>query len=142
MISMNSTLALPPVALSDDAIRLVGTLLQVIANPAASEARLQQLTAATQELRDAIAGHDVAKSAADAAADALGDLQQQKQNLADRESDLAQARTALDVASSANVARAQALDDREAELAKKIAAHEAKVAANEQRLAAVRASLA
>ena len=59
-----------------------------------------------------------------------------------RAQSVANAQTALDVASSANAARAKALDDREAELAKREQEHQARVKANEEKIAAVRASLA
>jgi hypothetical protein len=42
---------------------------------------------------------------------------------------------------TANVARSKSLDDREAQLAARIAEHEAQVMANEDRIAQVRASL-
>jgi hypothetical protein len=60
----------------------------------------------------------------------------------EREQAVSNAQTALNVASSANATRAKTLDDRETELARRIAEHEARVKANEDRIASVRASLA
>jgi hypothetical protein len=62
--------------------------------------------------------------------------------LAAREAALAASQTQLQVASSANAARAQSLDDREAELAKREQEHQARVKANEDRIAAVKSALA
>ena len=59
-----------------------------------------------------------------------------------RAQSVANAQTALDVASSANKARAAALDDREAEVAKLEQQFAAKLKAHEDRIAQVRASLA
>ena len=109
MISMAPNL--PPVTLTDEAMKLAATLLQVASDPGGTQARLAELATATQTYRDAIAGHASAKVAADAAAAGLADLQQREQDLANRSEALAAAQTQLQVASSANAARTQALDD-------------------------------
>ena len=140
MIGMNAP-SLPPVELSDSAMRLASTLLQIAVDPNATSARLTELNTATQGLRDAITQHDAAKTQAETAAAGLADLQQREQNLAEAQAALATRETQLSVANHANAARAASLDDREAELAKHIAEHEAKLKANEDRIAQVRASL-
>ena len=139
MISMAPNL--PPVTLTDEAMKLAAALLQIAADPAGTKSRLDELSAATATLRTAIDEHaGVVAQAAEVAAkeDALAT---REQNAIVREQAVANAQTALDVASSANVARSKSLDDREAELTRQIAEHEAKVKANEDRIASVRASL-
>ena len=61
MIGMNAP-SLPPVELSDSAMRLASTLLQIAVDPNATSARLTELNTATQGLRDAITQHDAAKT--------------------------------------------------------------------------------
>ena len=82
MIGTNAP-SLPPVELSDSAMRLASTLLQIAVDPNATSARLTELNTATQGLRDAITQHDAAKTQAETAAAGLADLQQREQNLAE-----------------------------------------------------------
>ena len=139
MISMAPNL--PPATLTDDSLRLVAVVLQICADLSAAKANLDALVAAKASLDDATATHAAAKTQAETAAAGLADLQQREQNLAEAQAALATRETQLSVANHANAARAASLDDREAELAKHIAEHEAKVKANEDRIAQVRASL-
>ena len=131
MIGMNQ-ISLPPPQLTDDALRLAGTLLAICADPIASKNRLDELTAATATLRDAIAQHDAAKVATDAAATALADLQQREQNLADRENALIAAQTRLNVSAGAIADRDEAVKLKEAASDRRAAALDAR----EQALAA------
>lgn len=117
-------------------------LLQTLGNAQNTAAILNQMAEAKQALADATVAHDAAAKEAQDAAAALAGVQAQTADLAAREAALSQAQTSLSVASSANVAQANALDDREAELAKREQEHAAKVKANEDRIASVRASLA
>ena len=48
---------LPPVTLTDEAMKLAATLLQVASDPGGTQARLAELAAATAALRAAIDGH-------------------------------------------------------------------------------------
>ena len=130
MISMAPNL--PPVTLTDEAMKLCAALLQIAADPGGTKARLDELNAATAAYRSVIDEHAAAKVAADAAAAGLADLQQRQQNLADREAALTASQTQLQVASGANVSRQQVLNERSAELDQR----ESEVAAKERALAA------
>ena len=48
---------LPPVTLTDEAMKLAATLLQIAADPSGTQARLAELSAATAALRAAIDEH-------------------------------------------------------------------------------------
>ena len=134
MIGMNAP-SLPPVELSDSAMRLASTLLQIAVDPNATSARLTELNTATQGLRDAITQHDAAKTQAETAAAGLADLQQREQNLAEAQAALATRETQLSVANhavadkdavvkakeEASDKRSAELDKREAELTQKLA---------------------
>jgi hypothetical protein len=63
---MVSSLApnLPPVKLSDSALKLASTLLQIAVDPNATSARLAELAAQTQVLRDAIASNETTAAGA------------------------------------------------------------------------------
>lgn len=72
---MSLTPPLPPIAY-DDALRLALIYLNVASDPAGTKARLDELAARTQGLRDAVAQHEVAAKAAQDAAAALADVEQ------------------------------------------------------------------
>ena len=140
MITLAPTLPSP--VLTDEAMKLCASLLAIAADPAGTKSRLDELAAQTQALRDAIAQNEttIAKAAEVEAQQAA--VAAREAAVADRERAVANAQTAVDVAGSANASRAQALNDREAELAKREQEHQARVKANEEKIAAVRASLA
>jgi septal ring factor EnvC (AmiA/AmiB activator) len=133
---------LPPVELTDTAMRLASTLLQIAVDPNATSARLAELAAQTQALRDAIAQHEAAAAKAAEVEARETAAATRELNVLAREQAVANAATAVDVSAAANVARSKGLDDREVELAKREQEHAAKVKANEDRIASVRASLA
>jgi hypothetical protein len=140
MISMAPTL--PPVTLTDEAMKLCAALLAIAADPAGTKSRLDELTAATAVLRSAIDEHAGVIAQANEIAAKENALAAAEQDVAARSQAVANAATAVDVSAAANVARSKGLDDREAELAKREQEHAAKVKANEDRIASVRASLA
>ena len=140
-IGMN-TPSLPPVTLTDDSMRLASTLLQLCADPNAAAARLTELNTGTQGLRDAIAEHDAAKVATEAAAAGLADLQERERNLAAREDGLLKATTQLSVANHANASREDSLNAREQTLDRRQAEIDARAKALEDKLAAYRQALA
>ena len=140
MISMAPSL--PPSVPRDEAILGAMALLTALGNAVNTEATLNQMAEAKKAIDDATVANNAAAAAAAAAQTSLGDLQERERVVTAREQAIASAQTALDVASSANAARAKSLDDREAELAKREQEHEARVKANEDRIASVRASLA
>ena len=139
---MNLTPALPPVTLTDEAMKLAAALLQIASDPAGTKSRLDELTAATTAVRSAIVEQAgvVAQAAQVTAREA--EAATREQNVLAREQAVANAATAVDVSASANVARSKSLDDREAELTKREQEFAAKVKAHEDRIASVRASLA
>ena len=59
---------LPPVTLTDEAMKLCATILAVAADPAGTKSRLDELNTATTTLRAEIDGHAAAKKSADDAA--------------------------------------------------------------------------
>jgi hypothetical protein len=132
MIGMMNAPSLPPTALADDAPKLCATILAITADPSGTQARLAELSAATATLRSAIDEHAgvVAQAAQVTAREA--EAATREQNVLAREQAVANAATAVDVSAAANVARSKSLDDREAQLAARIAEHEAKVKANEE----------
>ena len=140
MISMAPTL--PPVTLTDEAMKLCAALLAIAADPSGTKARLDELNAATAAYRSVIDEHAAAKVAADAAAAGLADLQQREQNLADREAALTASQTQLQVASAAIADRDAAVKDREAESDKRAVEIEARAAQLEAKLASYRQALA
>jgi chromosome segregation ATPase len=140
MMTLNPPL--PPSVPTDQALMDAFSLLQSLGNAQNTAAILSQMAEHKKAIDEATVAHDAALAAAAQAQTALADLQERERLVTAREEAVANARTALDVASSANAARAKALDDREAELAKREQEHAAKVKANEDRIAQVRASLA
>ena len=66
MISMAPNL--PPVTLTDEAMKLAAALLQIAADPTGTKSRLDELSTATAALRTEIDGHAAAKKSADDAA--------------------------------------------------------------------------
>ena len=117
MIGMNSP-NLPPVTLTDEAMKLAAALLQIASDPGGTRERLDQLTAATATLRSAIDEHaGVVAQAAEVAARETA-VATKEQDAVAREQAVANAATAVDVSAAANVARSKSLDDREAELAR------------------------
>jgi hypothetical protein len=140
MISMAPSL--PPVTLTDEAMKLAAALLQIAVDPSGTKARLDELNAATAAYRSVIDEHAAAKVAADAAAAGLADLQQREQNLADREAALSASQTQLQVASAAISDRDAAVKAKEAESDRREADITARQTALEQRIAGYRSALA
>jgi hypothetical protein len=140
MISMAPTL--PPVTLTDEAMKLCAALLAIAADPAGTKSRLDELTAATAAYRSAIEEHAAVSATAAQVTAQQETVTARERAVADREQGLAKAQTAVDVAGSGNVARAQALNNRTFELDQR----EAELAAREKnladRLAAYRQALA
>ena len=141
MIGMN-TPSLPPVTLTDEAMKLCAALLQIAADPTGAQARLTELDTATKAYRAVIDEHAAAKVAADAAAAGLADLQEREQNLASREDSLLKASTQLSVANHANASREDSLNAREQTLDRRQAEIDARAKALEDKLAAYRQALA
>jgi hypothetical protein len=139
MLTMAPTL--PPVTLTDEAMKLCAALLQIAADPGGTQVRLAELSAATATLRTAIDEHAGVVAQANEVAARETAVAAKEQDAIAREQAVANAATAVDVSAAANVARSKSLDDREAELAKREQEHAAKVKANEDRIAQVRASL-
>jgi hypothetical protein len=139
MISMAPTL--PPMP-NESAIQGAMALLTALGNAADTQATLDKMAEAKKEIDDAIVANNAVVREATEAQTALADLQERERLVTAREQAVSSAQTALDVASSANAARAQSLDDREVELVKREQEHQARVKANEDRIASVRASLA
>jgi hypothetical protein len=73
MISMAPNL--PPVTLTDEAMKLAATLLQIAADPSGTQARLAELSAQMAAIRSAIDEHAAAKTQAETAAAALADVE-------------------------------------------------------------------
>jgi hypothetical protein len=133
---------LPPATLTDEALKLCASLLQIASEPAGTAQRLQQLNEATATLRTAIDEQTAAKKSADDAAAALAGVQAQAADLAVREESLLKATTQLSVANHANASREesltlreQSLDRRQTEIDAKEKALAAKVEAYRQALA-------
>ena len=133
---------LPPVTLTDEAMKLCATILAVASDPAGTKSRLDELNAATTTLRAAIDEHAAAKTEVETATAGLADLQQREQNLADRENGLIAAQTKLNVSSAAIEARDQTVKDREAASDRRAAEIDARAKALDDRLAAYRQALA
>jgi hypothetical protein len=112
MIGMNSP-SLPPVTLTDEAMKLAAVLLAVAADPAGTRSRLDELAGRITAVHAAVAEHDVAAKTAQDAAASLADLQERERNLASREDSLLKATTQLSVANHANANREDALNARE-----------------------------
>ena len=140
MITLAPTL--PPAPLSDDALKLCASLLQICADPVASKSRLDELSAATAALRTAIDEHAAAKKSADDAAAALAGVQAQAATVAEREAALVSAHTRLDVASGAIAERDAAVKAKEEASDKRAAEIDARAKALEDKLAAYRQALA
>ncbi len=139
MISMSPTL--PPIE-HDNALRLAMIFLNAASDPAAAKARLDELAAQTQALRDAIAQNEAAAAKATEIEARETAVAAREQDAVAREQAVANAATAVDVSAAANVARSKSLDDREAQLAARIAAHEAKERALAAKAEQWRAALA
>ena len=139
MITM--TPAMPPAVPSDAAILGAMALLSAIGSPANTQA-IDTMAAHKRELDQAISANSAALREVTEAQAALADLQERERVLIERQQAVSNAQTQLQVASSANVARATALDAREKEVAQREQEFAAKVKANEDRIASVRASLA
>jgi hypothetical protein len=104
MISLNTTL---PPHTDPAVITLAAHLLASLADPASSQAKLQELADATDAMRKAHADARSARAEADQAAAALSDLTAREKVLADKQAEHAQAVTQLAVASQANEKRGQ-----------------------------------
>ena len=139
MIAMNFS---PPPVAHDAATQLAQVYLAAAVDPVATRTRLDELNAATQAYRAAVEEHVAAKKQAEDAASAAAEVERRAGELDQRAAALANERTQLDVASSANAARAKTLDDREAEVTRLEQEFAAKVKGHEDRIASVRASLA
>jgi hypothetical protein len=140
MISMAPNL--PPVTLTDEAMKLAATLLQIAADPSGTQARLAELSAQMAAIRSAIDEHAAAKTQAETAAAALADVEQRARDVASREDSLLKATTQLSVANHANASREDGLNIRSQELDRRAAEIEARAKALEDRLAAYRQALA
>ena len=110
---MNLTPSLPPVTLTDDALRLAAALLQLCADPAGTKAWLDELNTATTTLRSAIDAHAQMKTQAETATAALADVERRAKELAAREDALIASQTRLNVASGALARRDEALRSKE-----------------------------
>ena len=140
MLSM-MTPPLPPTALADDALKLAATILAIAADPSGTQARLTELTTATQGLRDAIAQNEAAAAKASEVEAAQAAVAARERDVATREAALTASQTALAVASAAVADRDQAVKDREAASDKREAEIAAKQTALEQRIAGYRQAL-
>jgi hypothetical protein len=133
--NMNTTFtaSLPPH--TDPAtITLAAALLASLADPAGSQAKLQQLADAAAAMVQAKADHDTSKAEAEQAAAKLSSLESDRASLVSAKAEHAQAVTQLAVASQANEKRGQLLDQRErsldaqaADLQRRTAAHDARL---------------
>jgi hypothetical protein len=140
MISLATSL--PPTELSDAAMKLASTLLQIAVDPNGTATRLSELATATQRLRDAIAANEAsAAKAADVEAQQAS-VTAKAADLASREDSLLRATTQLSVASHANSSREDALNARAADLDVRDAAVASKEQALAARLEQYRAALA
>ena len=138
----NLTPPLPPVTLTDEAMKLAAALLQIAANPQAAEARLAELGTQTQGLRDAIAQHEAASAKAADVATRETAAAAREQNVSAREESLIKAQTQLNVASGALASRDEALNSREATHALREADLAKRVAELDRRVESYRAALA
>jgi hypothetical protein len=107
-------------------------LLTVLADPAATRARLTELVKQEETVRAATAEAKAAYQAVEDGRRALADLGAREKKLTEEQAVVEQMGTQLAVASSAHTAREAALDKREKELAKR----ESEIAAKEKALAA------
>ena len=96
MIGLNAP-NLPPVTLTDEAMKLCATIMAIAADPNAAQARLTEIDTATKAYRATIDEHAAAKKSADDAAAALADVEQRSRDLAAREESLLKATTQLSV---------------------------------------------
>ena len=141
MIGMN-TPALPPVTLTDEAMKLAAALLQIAADPIATKSRLDELSAQIAAVRSSIAEHEAAKTQAETAAAALADVEQRARDLASREDALIREQSRLSAAAAAVADRDQALKLREAVSDKRQAELDAREQALASKVEAYRAALA
>jgi uncharacterized protein (DUF3084 family) len=110
MLSFNSVN--PPALPTNEALSTAMTLLAVAADPAGTRARLDELTEQVKVVHSAIAEHDAARLAAEAAQKAADDL-------VARERKLSEEATRQAVASAAIAGREQELNQREQSLAQR-----------------------
>ena len=139
---MNLTPPLPPVTLTDEAMKLAAALLQICADPLACKSRLDELAAQTQGLRDAITRHDAAAAKAGEVATAQEAVSARKRDVAAREESLLKASTQLNVASGALASRDEALKSKEAAHAQREADLAKRVDELDRRVESYRAALA
>jgi hypothetical protein len=140
---MVSSLApnLPPVKLSDSALKLASTLLQIAVDPNATSARLAELAAQTQVLRDAIASNETTAARASDVEAQQAAVTAKEQDVASREAALTAAQTQLQVASATISDRDAAVTAKEAASDKREADITARQTALEQRIAGYRSAL-
>jgi hypothetical protein len=115
MITFNN----PPPLPTAEALTGAMTLLQVAADPAGTRARLDELTEQVKVVHSAIAEHDAARLAAEAAQKAAADLVAAQAKLADDQAAVAAARLQNDNAAAALSARERSLAQREGEVSKR-----------------------
>ena len=139
---MNLTPSLPPVTLTDDALRLAAALLQLCADPAGTKAWLDELNTATTTLRSAIDAHAQMKTQAETATAALADVERRAKELAAREDALIASQTRLNVASGALARRDEALRSKEAAHAQREADLAKRIAELDRRVESYRAAFA
>jgi hypothetical protein len=140
MISMAPSL--PPSVPRDEAILGALSLLSALGNAQNTAATLTQMVEHKQAIDAATAENNAAAAAAAAAQAELANLQERERLVTEREAAVGAAQTQLQVASAANVARDQALKDREAESDKREAEITARAKALHDRLEAYRKALA
>ena len=139
---MNSTLApaLPPIP--DSALAAALTMLQIVADPVATKARLDQLLEQEQTARAAIADHLAAEQRVNDALAKLADVEKTKLELEQRAKDLADERTKADVTNASQRERENLLAQREAGVTQAAAELHAEREAFEKLRADFRARLA
>ena len=140
MNSPNSML--PPALPSADAIEATFGLIALIADPTAAQKRLTEIDRAAKAYRAATDEHASVAGKAAEVAKAQDALVVREKAAATLEADLANRQTALAVAANALAERERKLSDAEKALAQHEREHAARVKANEEKIAAVRASLA
>jgi uncharacterized protein (DUF3084 family) len=129
MIGFNTS---PPALPTNEAITTALTLLQVAADPKGTRSRLDELVEQMKAVHSAMAEHDAARKAAEAAQRRLADVNARDKKLAEEQAAVVEEQTRLAVTSSAFTAREQSLTARENELVKR----EGEIAAKEKALAA------
>ena len=112
MIGVNAP-SLPPVTLTDEAMKLAAVLLAVAADPAGTRSRLDELAGRITAVPAAVAEHDAAAAKASEVAARETAVAAKEQDVASREAALAASQTQLQVASAAIADRDAALKARE-----------------------------